>query len=114
MFNDESTFLVDSKDMRMKCHRRKRERFEDKNIIEILNQGYVSIVVWRDILAAEKSGLDGRVNVEVYIQTVLRDNVLPLLDKLDLIREHLKPRSSDELWQQVLLIWNRLMMTYRL
>ena len=38
------------------------------------------------IFAGEKSvlvRLDGRVNAEVYIKAVIRDNVLPLLDGLD-------------------------------
>ena len=46
MFTDESSFLIDSKDRRIRCYRKDGERYSDNNILEIQNKGYGCVMVW--------------------------------------------------------------------
>ena len=85
MFTDESSFLIDSKDRRIRCYRKDGERYSDNNILEIQNKGYGCVMVWGAVISGRKSELvrlDGKVNSEIYIQNVLLRHAIPFINTL--------------------------------
>lgn len=82
LFTDESKFELDACDRRLRCYRRRGERFDEAKIIQIQNRGYGSVTVWGGILGGIKTPLvrvNGRLNAERYID-LLRNHTLPFIN----------------------------------
>ena len=80
LFSDEATFMVDAADRKIRCFRRKGERFNQDMILEKTNRGYGSVNVWGGIIGHNKTPLirlQGRITAEAYIRDVLEEHVMP-------------------------------------
>ena len=87
MFTDKSSFLIDSKDMRIRCYRKDGKRYSDNNIIEIQNRGYGCVMVLGVVISgigknSELVRLDGKVNSEICIQNVLLRHAILFINTL--------------------------------
>ena len=81
LFSDEATYVVDAADRKIRCFRRKGERFNQNMVLEKTNRGYGSVNVWGGIIGHDKTPLirlQGRVTSETYISDVLQEHVVPL------------------------------------
>ena len=72
--------MVDAADRKIRCFRRKGERFNQNMILEKTNRGYGSVNVWGGIIGQHKTPLirlQGITTAETYIRDVLEDHVMP-------------------------------------
>ena len=82
LFTDEASFELDSKDRRMVCYRRTQQRYNQEMIVEKMNRGYGSIMVWGGIVGGLKTPLirlEGRINSQRYIDEVLAPHAVPFI-----------------------------------
>ena len=79
----ESSFLVDSRDRRIMCYRKKIKNSSDQNVIELKNKGYGFVSVCGTIVGDRKSSLIGWMGVRILTTyQVLCQEVLTLIRDL--------------------------------
>ena len=108
LFSDEARFEVDAKDHKIRCYRRKNERFRPEMILEKTNRGYGSVNVWGGIIGHNKTRLirlHGRVTSEKYINEILKKKTVLCHFKRKILTLFLcmtMPLVTNIMWQKTI------------
>lgn len=84
LFTDESMFLLRRHDGRIRCYRRRNERFLPVCIHEIPNRGYGQVMVWEGITVQHRTALvlvPGALTGDAYVANSLRQHVQPVMQQ---------------------------------
>ena len=82
IFSDESRFVIDRHDGRLRCYRHVNERFLPQCILEATNRGYGEVMVWGGITRDHRTDLvlvPRNMNAAVYIAHILQPHLVPFL-----------------------------------
>lgn len=83
-FSDESRFLLERRDGRMRVYRRRRERFADACVPRVDRLGRGSVMMWGTITCRRRSDLvmiQGNLTAQRYCDEILRPHLLPIIDR---------------------------------
>ena len=84
LWSDESTFLVDRRDSRLRVYRRVGERFANNCIREVSNRSTGSVMIWGAITTNFRTAcvrVQGTLTAQRYINEVLTPHVIPLINR---------------------------------
>lgn len=84
IFSDESKFNISHPDGRIRVYRQRGQRFLPGNVMQVNRFGGGSVHVWGGITQFHKTDLvilNGNVNANTYIQTVLQPVLLPFIQQ---------------------------------
>lgn len=83
LFTDESRFCLYTHDGRLRCYRRRGERYQDGCVVERVRQGGGSIMVWGGITWTDRTQLvlvDGNLNAVRYRDEIVDQHILPFIN----------------------------------
>ena len=82
-FSNESSFMLERRDGRVRVYRRRNERFTPNCVVEVYNYGGGSVMVSGTIYYARKTQLVpiyGNLNATRYRDEILQPHLLPVID----------------------------------
>jgi hypothetical protein len=94
-FSDESRFMLERRDGRVRIFRRRNERFAPNCVVDVDNYGGGSVMVWGAISYARKTQLvaiQGSLNAARYGDEILQPHLLLAID----VRRELSSRTMPD------------------